>query len=486
MKWIALLCLCVISASTGLQAQDGWPMLGGCRERNSWAQDAPQLRPPFDASVIALPAPYNDESGLYIDFMTRSNGIFYLGDEGDPCNVIAFEEATAGVLWRGDISGSGGAIGSCPAIVGDMVIAGGQGATSLLTGFHRLTGAVIWQRAVLSMYVKSPVPDGSRLYLKTDSMYCLDAATGKSIWTKTLSSFNSGSPAVDGTSVYYVAGDTLFARDKQNGELRWRSYDARKEGIAVDDARVYVSAPQAMRAVNKANGQELWRTPIADGKNAAYISASPLAVDDRFLIYSVWSNKDTVATLTCLDKVNGTERWTHIFPAEGCFAPTIAGGCVYVTTWKDNTFWALDVESGSVLMQDNSRRYDEAQSIEDGGVLYVASTASAGRGFRIVAFSPRQSGVHDAAATVDLTLDVYPQPVIRDATVTVRLTRTQDLHIELVDALGRRVTMIDEGRYTPGEYTRSFTLPAGTAAGLYCLRCVSGKDVRLKPILHVP
>jgi outer membrane protein assembly factor BamB len=436
--------------------------------------------------VISLPAPYIDESGFYVDFMSTRDGIFYLGEEGSPCSVLAFELTTATVLWRGEIDSSGGAIGSCPTVAGDMLIAGGQGAKSRLTGFHRLTGSVVWRRDVWSMYSKSPVIDGDRLYFKTDSMYCLDPATGRTIWTRVLSSFSVGSPAVDDASVYFVAGDSLFARDKRNGDPRWASADARHEGIAVDDARVYVSASQAIRAVDKSNGNERWRTPIADGKNAAYIDGNAFAIDDRFLVYAVWSNKDSVATLTCLDKSNGNERWTHIFPSEGCFAPTIAGGCVYVTTGDDNTFWALDVESGNVLIQDNSRRYGSAQPIVDDGILYVPSSDAEGRGFRLVAFTPRQSGARDAAVFEDLTIDVYPQPVTRNATVTVRLARSQELHLDLVDALGRRVTVIDEGPYAPGSHVQSFTLPVGAAAGVYYLRCASGTDVRLTPVLHLP
>lgn len=486
MRWIALFCMLVLTGSTIVVAQDGWPMVSGCRERTSWAQDAPGLHPPFDARVISLPAPYIDEPGFYIDFMSTKDGIFYLCDEGDPCSVLAFELATATVLWRGEIDSSRGAIGSCPTIAGDLLVAGGQGSKSMFTGFDRLTGSVAWRRNVSRMYSKSPVIDGDRLFLKTDSLYCLDLATGRTIWSRSMWTYRVGTPAVDGATVYYTVWDTLLARDQRTGNLRWTSADAGHEGIAADDARVYVSAHQAIRAVDKGNGNELWRTPIADGKDAAYIDGNALAVDDRFLVYVVWSNKDSVATLTCLDKSNGNERWTHIFPSEGCYAPTIAGGCVYVTTPEDWTFWALDVESGNVLVQDNSRRYGQAQPIVDEGILYVPTSDAEGRGFRLVAFTPRQSGARDAAVIEDLTIDVYPQPVTHAATITLRLTRAQSLRLDIVDALGRQTILIDEEMYDAGEFVRSFTLPADAAAGVYYLRCVSGADVRLKPVLHIP
>jgi hypothetical protein len=60
-----------------------------------------------------------------------------------------------------------------------------------------------------------------------------------------------------------------------------------------------------------------------------------------------------------------------------------------------------------------------------------------------------------------------------------------DVYLTVHDALGREVAvLVDERRY-PGRHTVTWTVPSGSASGMYYARLVAGGSQATIPMAHV-
>lgn len=82
-----------------------------------------------------------------------------------------------------------------------------------------------------------------------------------------------------------------------------------------------------------------------------------------------------------------------------------------------------------------------------------------------------------------LALNVYPNPVMNQATVEFTLTEKNAVSIDVVDVLGRVVNKITETTLDAGQY--QFELPANLASGLYSVRVnVNGYTTSRKIVIN--
>jgi len=171
-----------------------WSMNSKCREQNSWAQYETELYPSFQYEISF--------NSVWIEDISYYDGILYMASYDTADNVTttiyAFDFITGSQEWSFEIPNSRGYSGFTPTLNDSMVFCGAYHADRLYA-LDRYTGNQIWDRDI-GCY--SPVLDGDRLYLFTDSLYCLDIRDGSNIWSAKRTDFEFGTPAVDDSNFY--------------------------------------------------------------------------------------------------------------------------------------------------------------------------------------------------------------------------------------------------------------------------------------------
>ena len=89
--------------------------------------------------------------------------------------------------------------------------------------------------------------------------------------------------------------------------------------------------------------------------------------------------------------------------------------------------------------------------------------------------TPDEEGVADASG---LALAAYPNPATRAATVRFTLDAGQDVRLEALDVLGRRVALLVEGPQSAGPHSIALDTSA-LPAGVYVLRLSAGAETRV-------
>ncbi|HEV2472860.1 MAG TPA: PQQ-binding-like beta-propeller repeat protein, partial [Chthonomonadales bacterium] len=188
-------------------------------------------------------------------------------------------------------------------------------------------------------------------------------------WAVNLDGPIQSSPLLDGDRLYVSSLDgKLYAFRTDNGKKIW-SFASKGEFLAspvLDNGVLYIgSTDHFVYAVDTRNGKQVWRydagCPILASAAAAHGTLC-LGVEGRIL---------------GLDSAHGTLRWSQ--PAGSFFQSRAAtdGSTFYLGGW-DNTFYALDVETGNVRWKDRIGRafYFSpaiASPLVAGGRVYVCS-----------------------------------------------------------------------------------------------------------------
>lgn len=280
-----------------------------------------------------------------------------------PYTLLAVEASTGTERWRyeaeTDLSGIPaaardyaetiyGMFFSSPTIAGDAVYVSAWSATGDGTvgenpanGFYAFdlaTGLVRWHVRVAHGAISSPAVVDDVVYIidRLATVYALDAGTGQQLWSVTASGIATSSPSVaDGMVVVAIRGEpktldgSALAFHARNGMVAWRHAVMQPSSPALSSGVVYVASQ--------------------DG------------------------------TLTALNLVDGSRRWS--FQAAGALAaPTVVpGGAVYVGA-ADGSIHAVDVASGEERWRFTGQRAflssptvvdGTAFSGDDGGTLYA-------------------------------------------------------------------------------------------------------------------
>jgi outer membrane protein assembly factor BamB len=474
MKSFCAFIFIALAAFMQCAAQSQWSMFGKDRECTSWAKDDPTFAPPFTSREIQLPAPYSTHRDTYVDFFTFVQGRLICSIENDTLwsEICALDPATGAMQWSGSIPLTGGGIGTAGTIAGDIVVQGGQGADAHLVAFDRGTGTVLWDKRFGSMYARQSIADGDRLYVRKDSLLCINVRNGQIIWSRRLSQWPTpGWPVVDDSRLYYSLTDTLFAASKTDGSTVWRSAGGSNEGLCMDATHIYVATSSGtIRAVNKTDGTTVWTHSIPDAKNVAYIYGNGMAIDDTHLVYGVWANKNDVGTLTTLDKATGAVKWTHVFPRAGICQPLLVNSTVYTVNWYAFTLHGFDLETGVQRFVDNSRVY-RTHAIVASGSMYVGVMSPDSLGFRIAVFTPNATATDDAPASMAVpTIHALPNPASDHALFTVNLAAEESGVFMLTDFTGRTVAQEQLSR----DHSRVEVPVATLPTGVYVYRLLTG------------
>ena len=205
-------------------------------------------------------------------------------------------------------------------------------------------------------------------------------------FTSSLSPNNPAAPVAAGDTVYFCAGQRVYAVDRQSGAEKWR-YPS--EGVlpgevltspVVDGSSLFFAAGEDMYALNTANGQPKWKkfhvpgginsSPLVAGEGV-YFSASGND-DSRFYgikiatgdsLPGLWKkgvpaggdlgNDVTLAngvlyyvtgnqTIHAVDQTSGVQKWAQRVDADVQNSqPTIVGDSMYLTTGNQLSSWRV-------------------------------------------------------------------------------------------------------------------------------------------------
>ncbi len=79
-------------------------------------------------------------------------------------------------------------------------------------------------------------------------------------------------------------------------------------------------------------------------------------------------------------------------------------------------------------------------------------------------------------------LKIYPNPVVEQLNINLRLEKETNLSIKITDLLGNDIITLANERVQHGEHTKTYNMPAKLNAGIYFLRIVAGGEPVIKRI----
>jgi len=201
---------------------------------------------------------------------------------------------------------------SSPAVVDGIVYIGSDGVHAL----DAATGEEIWTNPDPFQVTSSPAfVDGAVYAGGSNGVYALNATNGEQIWYFTTGVIYRSSPAVTNGIVYVGSEDgNIYALNATNGLMLWKHGNVWASSPVVSSGVVYVGGEAGVLALNASDGSEQWAYP---GAGVPY--SSPAVVND--VVY-VGSYIDFYAL-----KANNGEKLLELFHSLRAFVPCCCGLC---------------------------------------------------------------------------------------------------------------------------------------------------------------
>lgn len=79
-------------------------------------------------------------------------------------------------------------------------------------------------------------------------------------------------------------------------------------------------------------------------------------------------------------------------------------------------------------------------------------------------------------------LKIYPNPVVEQLNINLRLEKETNLSIKITDLLGNEIVTLTNERTAQGEHTKTFNVPSKLNSGIYFLRILAGGEPIIKRI----
>lgn len=251
--------------------------------------------------------------------------------------------------------------------------------------------------------VRAVTAAGDRLYLVSDGVYAVDAATGEELWTFEETALESGSgietPAVVADGTVYAGGYGLYAIDAASGDQRWHfetetlpetaeefdgsvgwlvssapavargtvvfntalsilyavdaetgeeawsleGADRLRGSPAVDGDVIYQAEDGGVSAIDLETGETHWRTETSE----LFVRGSPAVADDAIYLAG--------GPLVGFDAETGEERWRVDLDSEyertvslGRTSPIVTEETVYVAEDDRNAVFAVSIADKAV------------------------------------------------------------------------------------------------------------------------------------------
>jgi len=186
---------------------------------------------------------------------------------------------------------------------------------------------------------------------KTDTVFCIDAASGKTVWKHSFPQAlgahyyqggTTGCPTPDGNTVYHVArAGEVFALDAATGKPRWTTNLKKDHGLDVPEwgftgapvpygDTILLNAGAGGIALKKSDGSLVWKSANED---TSY--STPLLFRKGTADLVLFSNKKGYV---CADPKTGTERWRFKWLTRygvNATEPLLSGDFIFISTGYD-------------------------------------------------------------------------------------------------------------------------------------------------------
>ena len=409
-----------------------WPMAGGCKERTSCAINCGNLFLPFARDTVIQSS---------ADEMSYYNGILFIGHSGSQNELQAIDSQTGTILWNFIIQNSAGSIGVVPAEGDSIVLIGGQGAAGIYA-ININNGCPMWSRAIGGMYTRNPIISGDKVYVVTDSLYCLYLYNGTTLWTHPLT--GQQTPTIDEDNVYVFGNGYLNAFDKNSGAIIWQTSSTYGSfaGIIVDQNYVYAEKSTSVSAYDKTSGTEIWNYALPSGYLAP-VNKGPMALSGDVICLSLWDNGQGNGQVTAISRLDGTYLWHHEHGGEGAFTPAIANGMVFVVNWTEGTLYGYDLSIGTQIFSDNSEMYKNQPIVADQSLFVISSG-------NIVRFYATATGIEEPEIQGAELLQVSPNPFKSETVFAFNLLKRSVVELEIFNLSGSLVFASDNRLYETG------------------------------------
>lgn len=253
-----------------------------------------------------------------------SDGVLYCG--GSDGLLYALSSATGETIWS---KGNFEVIESATAIVGDMIIGGGQ--NRAVRALNRRDGQEKWSFEASAFVFTAPLIADGKVHIATyEKLHALDLKNGKPVWEVSLGSQPAfvSSPALEDGTIYVTVGLQLCAFDSANGKERWREKNKTQFwGLALANQSVYV------------------------GNSDGYFYAFDQRTHEQR-----WKFRSGFAT-----------------PEDIWSAPAIADGRIYVGS-RDQSLYALNAKTGEKVWQFKTTGDSISECVLSDGVVYFSDS----------------------------------------------------------------------------------------------------------------
>ncbi|HYM54548.1 MAG TPA: PQQ-binding-like beta-propeller repeat protein [Solirubrobacteraceae bacterium] len=349
-----------------------WPLYGYNKDHTRFFPAPARVRPPFKRL-------WAHGRGSLLEFPPVMYGdhIFQLADNSV---LTATDKHTGHTFWTrrlGQLSASTPAV-SASTVYATVLSSGHPRSPGRVVALDYATGAVRWLRPLPSPSESSPLLDGDRLFLGSQSgiVYALNARNGRVLWTYHAPGAVKASPTLSEGALYF--GDYsghIQAVSERTGRLLWISGSG---GALLGSGTFYSTAAVVYGRVFLGNTDgRVYAYDASSGRldwavqTGAYVYASPAVADAPGLGPTVYLGSYN-GTFYALDARSGHVSWQ--FDAHGRISgsATIIGRTVYFADLGTHRTYGLGISTGRVLFEMDTGAFDPV--ISDSEHVYLTGT----------------------------------------------------------------------------------------------------------------
>jgi outer membrane protein assembly factor BamB len=421
--------------------------------------------------------------------MVAADGVVYLNlvGQGIHPTVIAYQVSTNSVLWSTEISALRGSPVITPALSATKLVARAAGHSSPLIALDRNTGNIAWTRYTGPMLSHNPIIDGSRLYVQSDSIYCLNVDSGEDVWIQPIpGGFVNGTVTIHERYLFYSDGDSLYAHDKLTGARIWTYPGILSKALCVYNDTVYASGningQNAVVALNAETGIVNWMHELPEDRTISYYTGDGgFARTDRQLLYHL-EYTGSEAAMNCVNLSDGTPLWDHTTIGSYFSGFAIVNDIVFAVNRTEHKIAGFNIETGDIVFEDTSELYHQFPIYANGRV-FVPIWNSNGFGASFASFKSASSGIDDVDTKRPFYISVFPSPATTNVTISVNQQTAVHHNAVVHDIMGRVVFRSSSTNALNG--TSWFVNTSTWNPGIYFVQVTGGSAARIGKLLVV-